>query len=92
VSAATIYSHAGDTPATTVLRSQRALPWFSCVLLFRDADRIMAVHVRFRQNDFHFAHRDHWQETNEEKEEREKDSVGADKGPDVDPGWNEQAP
>src|SRR6266699_5091151 len=92
VSAARVYSHAGDTPATTGLRSQRALLWFSCVFLFHGADRMMPVHDRFRQNDFHFTHRDHWQEANKEEEEREENSVGADKGPDVDPGRNEQAP
>src|SRR5437762_10376747 len=52
----------------------------------------MPVHVRLRQNDFHFAHRDHWQEANEEEEEREENSMGADEGPDVDPCRNEQAP
>src|SRR6476661_7908897 len=50
----------------------------------------MAVHVRFRQNGFHFTHRDQRQEANEE--EGEENSVGADKGPDVDPCRNEQAP
>src|SRR6476660_3668576 len=52
----------------------------------------MAVHVRFRQNGFHFTHRDQRQEANEEEEEGEENSVGADKGPDVDPCRNEQAP
>src|SRR4029077_9575945 len=52
----------------------------------------MPVHVRFRQNGFHFAHRDQRQEANEKEEKGEENSVGADKGPDVDPGRNEQAP
>src|SRR5207253_8014938 len=76
----------------TAKRLQIGYRAFSCVLLFRDADRIMPVHVRLRQNDFHFAHRDHWQEANEEEEEREENSMGADEGPDVDPGRNEQSP
>src|SRR6476469_3605909 len=92
VSPATNSTHAGDTPATTVLHSQRALVWFSCGLLFPHTDGIVLVHVRFRQNSFHFAHRDQGKEANEEEEEREENSVGADEGPDVDPGRNEQAP
>src|SRR5438105_13954159 len=52
----------------------------------------MPVHVRFRENDFHLAHRDDRQEANEEEEEREENSMGADEGPDVDPGRNEQSP
>ena len=63
---------------------------------FRRPRRLMlpggVMRVRFRQNDFHFRHRDHRQEANEEEEEREENSEGADEGPDVDPGRNEQAP
>src|ERR1041385_2812065 len=50
------------------------------------------VHIGFRQNNFHFAHRYHRQEANEEQEEREENSVGANEGPDIDPGWDKQAP
>src|SRR4029077_16796581 len=37
-------------------------------------------------------HRDQRQKANEEEEKGEENSVRADKGPDVDPGRNEQAP
>src|SRR5947208_10665146 len=83
---------ADEAWAGTPCHCQIAAIPFSCVLLFRDADWMMSMHVRFRQNDFHFAHRDHRQEANEEEEEGEENSVGANKGPDVDPGRNEQAP
>src|SRR5262249_20676476 len=46
----------------------------------------------FRQDDFHFRHRDHWQKANEQEEQRGENPERADKGPDVHPGWNEQSP
>src|SRR4029077_3201612 len=92
VSAARAYSYAGDTPATTVLHSQGALVWFSYGLVFPHTDGMMPVHVRFRQNDFDLTHCNHWQKANEKEEEGEENSVGAEKGPDADPGRNEQAP
>src|SRR5438309_546900 len=89
VSAARICLHARDTRATTGFRSMK---WFSCVLLFHGASWMLGVHVRFRQSSLHFAHRDHRQEANEEQEKRKENSVGADKGPDVHPSGDEQAP
>src|SRR5437879_1658804 len=54
--------------------------------------RRMRVHVRFRQNDFHFRHRDHRQEPDEQQEERRENPERADERPDVDPGWNKNTP
>src|SRR6266446_8252771 len=54
--------------------------------------RRRGVGVRFRQNDFHFRHRDHRQEPDEEKEQRSENPEGADERPDVDPGWNKNTP
>src|SRR5437868_13993238 len=76
----------------TAKRLQIGYRAFSCVLPFRDADWIMPLYVRFRQNDINFTHRDHRQEANEKEEEGEENSEGADEGPDVDPGRNQQAP
>src|SRR2546423_15511363 len=50
------------------------------------------MRISLRQNDFHFRHRDHWEETDEDQEERSENSERADKRPNVDPRWNEQSP
>src|SRR5689334_19034471 len=54
--------------------------------------RRMRVRVRFRQNDFHFRHRDHRKEADKQQEQRSENSERADERPDVDPGWGEQSP
>src|SRR5438045_6870833 len=54
--------------------------------------RRMRVHVRFRQNDFHFRHRDHRQEPDEQQKQRGENSERANERPDIDPGWNKNTP
>ena len=50
------------------------------------------MRISFRQNDFHFRHRDHRQEAHEEQEEREEDAERADERPDIDPGRDKIIP
>src|SRR5437868_5361871 len=70
---------------------------FSCPLLSTGGDRVMLgrpgiMGISFWNDDFDFAHRDHGQKPNEHQEERGKNSEGADKRPDIDPGGMEQSP
>src|SRR5712691_3517011 len=51
-----------------------------------------SMRVRFWQCDLHFRHCDHRQEPDEKQKQRSENSERADEGPDVDPGWNKNAP
>src|SRR5436190_20908413 len=50
------------------------------------------MRVSFRQDNFHFRHRDHGCEANEEEKERSENPEGAGKGPDIHPGREEEPP
>ena len=50
------------------------------------------MRISFRQDNFHFRHRNHRQEPNEKKEERQENAESAGERPDIDPGRVEHAP
>src|SRR5450759_2198822 len=87
------------TPASRVPQG-RSYRWdmaFSCALLSISRVEMMfrgrcVVHVRFRQNDLYFRHRDHRQKTNEKQEERSENPERADERPDIHPSRIKHSP
>src|SRR2546421_6422875 len=86
-----------DSDIPPPLRKLRGRKEFSCSLHSSGLNRMMSVRrmrvgVCFRQNDFHFRHRNHWQEPDEQEKQGSENSERANERPNVDPGWNEQPP